>query len=110
MVASLERRAGLRRAEQQQARAGARAQLEAGVLARRRAQGDHVRAQGLAAVDGRRRLLGRDDRRDVRHGLDVENLVARGMGLVHVGLVGGVGVAQRQAHHEPVELGLRAAG
>ena len=66
-----------------------------------------VAPQGLAPVHGPGRSLSCEHVRHVGHGLEIEHAVALGVVEQHLGLLVGARVAERDAHHETVELRLR---
>ena len=106
VVAALHHRVGLGRAQQQQAGARARAEVDAGVLAGAPQDAHDVVAQRLRGANALGRVLGGQHLGRGRHRRKRQHAVA---GLVvgeHPGLGAARGVAERDPDHEPVDLGL----
>ena len=107
VVAPLHERARLGRAQQHEAGARRRPELDAPVRARVAQQRDDVVAQRARRVHAVRRLDRLDHLGAVGDRLEVEHAVARLVAGQHPGLLLGVRIAERDADHEAVDLRLR---
>src|SRR3954452_15440763 len=106
VVAAAQQRARLRRAQEQQAGARARAELDAGVLARAPEQRDDVRAPRVGREHTPGGVLHGQHLGRRRYRLDLADAVAALVRAEHRDLAGGRRVAERQARHEAVDLRL----